>query len=177
VGCPTVPRRYTRPMNRRLPTVLSILLLLLVLCVALFLYMRAPVPEPVTVEPEPAPAAEPEPEPAAPQAQDRDGLVGPAGIAEALPALQACWVEHSEAEGLEPGLTLVFTITVDPTATRRLARVEQVRVRGADDSEGQEATPFEACVHGAVAGIELLAPGARDSIAIPMTFQLGGSGG
>jgi hypothetical protein len=166
-------------MNRRTPTILSVLFLLLVLSLALFLRSRAqepplpatpPAPQATTQTP--APPAPPAPA-AQPVGEDRQGLVGPSAIAGALPALQSCWAEHGQDEGLEPGLTLVFTIGVDAAAPRRMARVQQVRVKAADDSTGQDATPFEACAHQAVDELALVAPGGRDSIAIPMAFQLG----
>jgi len=163
-------------MNRRLPTVLSVLLLALLAALALFLTQRAEEPTVVPSEPAPAPAAS-TPNPAPPPSADgenREGLVGPAGIAGALPDMQRCYVEHGAAEGLEPGLTIVFTVSVDPDAPRRLARASRARVKPEDEVLGEHATAFEACVEQAVQGIELVAPGGRDSLDIPMAFQLGG---
>ncbi len=159
-------------MHRRLPTILSILLLLLVLALFLFLRARTPLqaPQPSPSASAPAPADPPP----GPQREDLEGLTGPGTIADALPEFRLCHARFAVDEGLESKLTLVFTVAVDPTAPRRLARVGQVRVRPEDEQLGLDATPFEGCIHQAVAGIELIAPGGRDRIDIPMVFELGG---
>ncbi len=162
-------------MNRRLPTILSVLLLALLAVLALFLILRDREPTDAPPEPTPPPAAStPSPTPPpSPATDDREGLVGPAGIAGALPDMQRCYAEHGAAEELEPGLTIVFTVAVDPDAPRRLARAMRARVKPEDEVLGEQATTFEACVERAVRGIELVAPGGRDSLDIPMAFQLG----
>jgi len=161
-------------MNRRLPTILSVLLLAVLAVLALFLTQRGEETTVAPPEPAPAPAASNPTRPPSAIAENRDGLVGPAGIAGALPDMQRCYVEHGAAEGLEPGLTIVFTVAVDPDAPRRLARASRARVKPEDEVLGEQATAFEACVEQAVHGIELVAPGGRDSLDIPMAFQLGG---
>jgi hypothetical protein len=163
-------------MRSRLPTILSVVLLLAVLAVAVVHKTRTPPPpspEPATAPVTPSPAP-PEPAPSRPTAQDRDGLVGPAGIAEALPAFQRCYADHGADEGHEPGLTLIFTVAVDPQASRPMAKVADVRVKHADDQPVSEASPFESCLEQAVTEIEMVPPGGRDQLDIPMAFQLGG---
>ncbi len=153
-------------MHRRVPTVLSVLLLAFVLAVALWLQQRAP---------EPAPPPTPEPAFAPPPARP-DGLHGPGSLAEAGPALRPCHAEHGAALGYEPALTLVFSIEVDSSAPSPMARVVDVRVRGEDEDVDHSSAPdaFEACAHEVVKGLELIPPGGRDSIDIPLKFELGG---
>lgn len=164
-------------MHRRLPTILSVLLLLLVAALALFLMRRHELPPPQTQEASPPPAPPPPQSPAPTRpvpAAEREGLVGPGSIADALPDFQECYASLGLDEGLEPQPTLVFTVTVDPSAARPLARVSGVRVRTEEEQLDQLATPFEACLHTAVHDLELVPPGERDSLDIPMRFELGG---